>query len=102
MAAASGSPVRVGMIVVDDPAACSATGDPSGQATMTRAPRRTASAIVPLTSGSYVFSVSTMTRSSGPTQAGSACIGQATNGTGQDGSSTALILTLIPISEPTR
>ena len=91
MAAASGSPVRSGMIVVDGPSACSATGEPSGHATMTRAPLRTASAIVPLTSGSYVLSVSTMTRSSGPTHAGSACIGQATNGTGQDGSSTARI-----------
>ena len=89
MAAASGSAVAVGSRTVDRDPACSAIMDAAGQAISSWAPRRTASCTVATRPGEALSLAITTTRSSAPTQPGSPCVGQATNGTGQTGSSMA-------------
>ena len=84
------SSLRVRMRTVEDESAARATCESAGAATMTAAPRRTASALLETSSGpAPTEPASTTTRSSGPVQAGSPANGQATTGTGQQGSSRA-------------
>src|SRR3954453_16584189 len=89
MAVASWSRVDVGRIVLQRPAACSATSDAGGQATTTWQPRRIASATPDAVPVSEPSGARTTTRSRLPAQPGRAMPGQATNGTGHHGSSTA-------------
>src|SRR4051812_20358295 len=88
-AVASWSRATVGTIVDQRPSACLATSDPSGHATTTWHPRRTASATAAAVPRSVPSGARTTTRSSPPAQPGRAGPGQATNGTGHHGSSTA-------------
>ena len=89
MAAANGSAVVVGSSTVDREPACSAIIDAGGQAISSCEPRRTASCTVATRPGDAPSLAITTTRSSAPTQPGRPWVGQATNGTGQTGSSMA-------------
>ena len=89
IAAASGSAVEVGSSTVDRDPACSAIVETAGQAISSCAPRRTASCTVATKAAGAPSLAITTTRSRAPTQPGRPWVGQATNGTGQTGSSIA-------------
>ena len=81
--------MAVGSMIVDREAACSAIMDGRGHAISSWLPRRTASCTVAITPAGARSLAITTTRSSAPTHPGRPWVGQATNGTGQTGSSIA-------------